>query len=134
LIGMFAVVYTAVQKILLDPMPYKTPGDLYHVWRDYRPINDISRGTLSGTDILELQKLGRRIEGAVGLRPFQGGTFSQREGCDPMEIAVTWTMPNLFDVLGVAPAIGRTFAPGETGQGRNGHWLTTRNGGRPAMM
>src|SRR5262249_42376286 len=27
-LGMFAVVYTAVQKIMLDPMPYKDPGDL----------------------------------------------------------------------------------------------------------
>jgi len=30
-LGMFAVVYTAVQKILIDPMPYKDPGDLYYV-------------------------------------------------------------------------------------------------------
>jgi putative ABC transport system permease protein len=118
-LGMFAVVYTAVQKILLDPMPYKNPDDLYYVWRDYRPINDISRGTLAGADILELQKPGRRIEGAVGLRPFQGGIFSPRESADTMEIAVVWTTPNLFDVLGVTPAIGRTFAPGESGPGRN---------------
>jgi len=27
-LGMFAVVYTAVQKVLIDPMPYKNPGDL----------------------------------------------------------------------------------------------------------
>ena len=35
-LGLFAVVYTAVQKILIDPMPYRNPGDLYYVWRDYR--------------------------------------------------------------------------------------------------
>jgi hypothetical protein len=27
-LGMFAVVYTATQRILIDPMPYKDPGDL----------------------------------------------------------------------------------------------------------
>src|ERR1044072_3306931 len=37
-LGMFAVVYTAVQKVLIDPMPYKHPGDLYYVWRDYGPV------------------------------------------------------------------------------------------------
>jgi len=35
-----------------------------------------------------------------------------------MEIAVTRTSPNLFDLLGVAPALGRGFAPDEVGPGQ----------------
>ena len=112
-LGMFAVVYTAVQKILIDPMPYKDPGDLYYVWRDYGPINDVKRGSLAGTDIVELQKTNGIIEAAAGLQPFLGGVFSLREGAEPMEIAVMWTSPNLFDLLGVTPALGRSFAPDE---------------------
>jgi putative ABC transport system permease protein len=112
-LGMFAVVYTAVQKILIDPMPYKDPGDLYYVWRDYGPINDVKRGSLAGTDIVELQKTNGIIEAAAGLQPFLGGVFSLREGAEPMEIAVMWTSPNLFDLLGVPPALGRNFAPDE---------------------
>ena len=30
-LGMFAVVYTAVQKVLIDALPYNDPGDLYYV-------------------------------------------------------------------------------------------------------
>jgi putative ABC transport system permease protein len=112
-LGMFSVVYTAVQKILIDPMPYKDPGDLYYVWRDYGPINDVKRGSLAGTDIVELQKTNGIIEAAAGLQPFLGGVFSLREGAEPMEIAVMWTSPNLFDLLGVTPAMGRSFAPDE---------------------
>jgi putative ABC transport system permease protein len=112
-LGMFAVVYTAVQKILIDPMPYKDPGDLYYVWRDYGPITDVKRGSLAGTDIVELQKTNGVIEAAAGLQPFLGGVFSLREGAEPMEIAVMWTSPNLFDLLGVTPALGRSFAPDE---------------------
>jgi putative ABC transport system permease protein len=112
-LGMFAVVYTAVQKILIDPMPYKDPGDLYYVWRDYGPITDVKRGSLAGTDIVELQKTDGIIEAAAGLQPFLGGVFSLREGAEPMEIAVMWTSPNLFDLLGVTPALGRGFAPDE---------------------
>jgi putative ABC transport system permease protein len=52
-LGMFAVVYTGVQKVLIDPMPYKDPGDRYYVWRDYGPIADVKRGALAGTDITE---------------------------------------------------------------------------------
>ena len=118
-LGMFAVVYTAVQKVLIDPMPYKDPGDLYYVWRDYGPITDLQRGSLAGTDILEMQKTNVVIQDAAGLQPLLGGVFALREGADPMEIAVTRTSPNLFDLLGVAPALGRSFAPDEIGQGRD---------------
>jgi putative ABC transport system permease protein len=138
-LGMFAVVYTAVQKVLLDPMPYKDPGDLYYVWRDYGPTNDVKRGAVAGTDIVELQKGNAAIQDAVGLQPFLGGIFSLREGVDPVEIAVTRTSPNLFHLLGVAPALGRSFAPGEIGPGREQvivltHHLWNRLGADPAIV
>jgi putative ABC transport system permease protein len=117
-LGMFAVVFTAVQKVLIDPMPYKNPGDLYYVWRDYGPITDLKRGALAGTDIAELQKTNPVIEDGAGLQAFLGGIFSLKEGADPMEIAVTRTSPNLFNLLGIAPALGRGFAPDEVGPGR----------------
>jgi putative ABC transport system permease protein len=138
-LGMFAVVYTAVQKVLIDPMPYKNPGDLYYVWRDYGPIVDIKRAALGGTDIAELQKTNPVIEDAVGLQPFLGGIFSLREGDDPMEIAVTRTSPNLFNLLGIAPALGRGLAPDEAGPGREQvivltHHLWTRLGANPGIV
>jgi len=138
-LGMFAVVYAAVQRVLIDPMPYKDPGDLYYVWRDYGPIADLKRGALSGPDLAELQKPDAVIEDATGLQQFLGGIFSLREGADPMEIAVTRTSPNLFDLLGVAPALGRGFAPDEIGPGREQvivltHQLWNRLGADPGIV
>ena len=116
-LGLFGVVYTVVQKILIEPMPYKDPDDLYFVWRDYGPIFDLKRGMLGGTDVAELQRAGGIIEDAVGLgRQLQ--TLTVREGTDPAEIAVMFTSPNLFEVLGVQPAIGRGFERSEVGPGR----------------
>ena len=37
-------------------MPYRSPDDLYFVWRNYRRIRDLKRAGLAGTDVLELQK------------------------------------------------------------------------------
>lgn len=116
-LGMFAVVYTVVHKILIEPMPYRDPDGLYFVWRDYGPVFELKRGWLAGTDIAELQKAGGVIEQAVGLGR-QLSTFSVREGAESTEIAVMATSPNIFDVLGVAPALGRGFAPKEAGPGR----------------
>jgi putative ABC transport system permease protein len=137
--GMFAVVHTAVQKILLDPMPYKDPDDLYYVWRDYGPINDLKRAPLAGTDIAELQKTSRVIADASALQPFLGGIFSAREGSEGMEIAVTRVSPNILQVLGVTPALGRGFMADEIGKGREhvvvlSHHLWKRIGAEPGII
>jgi putative ABC transport system permease protein len=116
-LGLFAVVYTVVQKVLIEPLPYKDPDDLYFVWRDYRAYFDLSRGWLGGTDVAELQKAGGVIEDASGLLR-QLTTFSAREGTDATEIAVMIASPNLFHVLGVQPALGRGFAKDEVGPKR----------------
>jgi putative ABC transport system permease protein len=140
-LGMFAVVFTAVQRVLIDPMPYKDPADLYYVWRDYGPIADVTRGSLSGTDIVELQKASAVIDSAAALRPMLGGIFSLREGGEAMEIAVTMTSPNMFQLLGVSPALGRGYTPEETGHGPGSsnvivltHHLWNRLGANPGMV
>lgn len=116
-LGLVAVVYTVVHKILIEPLPYKDPDDLYFVWRDYGPILELKRGALAGTDVAELQKAGGIIQSAVGLERGRQ-TFAARDDTDAAEIAVVSTSPNLFDVLGVQPALGRGFARSEVGPGR----------------
>jgi hypothetical protein len=64
--GMSAVVYTVIHKILIEPMPYRDPDDLYFVWGDLRAYTDLSRGWLGGPDVAELQKAGGVIEDASG--------------------------------------------------------------------
>lgn len=138
---MFAFVLTAVQRVLIDPMPYNDPGDLYYVWRDYGPIADVTRGALGGPDIVELQKPSAVIQSAAGMRPMPGGIFSLREGSEPMEIAVAHTSPNLFDLLGVKFELGRGFTPEESGLGPGRervivltHHLWNRLGANPGIL
>ena len=138
-LGMFAVVYTAVQKILIDPMPYKDPGDLYYVWRDYGPILDLKRATGRRNRHRGAAEDRRRHRGRRGAAAVPGGIFALREGADPMEIAVTRTSPNLFDLLGVAPALGRGFAPDEVGPAARQvivltHGLWNRLGADPGIV
>ena len=118
-LGAFATVFTVVQKVLLAPLPYERPEDLYWVWRDYSAIFDLDRGWLGGTDVAALDSAGGAIEAAVGLRRWTatlGGSGSE----EPREISVMVSTDNLFRVLGSEPLIGRAFAPGESGEGRAG--------------
>ena len=116
-LGAFAVVYAVVDKVLISPMAYERPDDLYFVWRDYGKIFDLKRGWLAGTDVAELQKSGGVIEAAAGLLG-QRPLLSTREGADPIEINAMVTSPNLFDMLGVRPALGRGFTRDEVGPKR----------------
>jgi hypothetical protein len=61
-LGMVAVVYTVVHKILIEPMPYRDADDLYSVWRDYGPIFDLKQGFVAGLDLTELQQSSAVIE------------------------------------------------------------------------
>jgi putative ABC transport system permease protein len=137
-LGTFAVVYTVVQRMLIDPMPYEDPDDLYFVWRDYGPMIDMKRGWLGGTDIAELQKASGAIQDASGVGRLLA-TLSVREGAEPAEVSVLIVSPNFFDMLGVTPALGRGFARHEAGPGRPDlvvltHHLWTRLGADPAIL
>ena len=43
-LGAFAVVYTAVDKILLNPLPYPYPEDLYMVWENAKNDSSVITG------------------------------------------------------------------------------------------
>jgi len=50
-LGLSAVVYTVVQRVPIDPMPYRDPDDLYYVWRDYGAIADLKLDPLTLTSV-----------------------------------------------------------------------------------
>lgn len=131
-LGAFAVVYTAVDKILIERMPYRDPDDLHFVWRDQSASGGVTRDWLAGPDVADLQKAGGVIEAAVGMQ-LAVPTFSVRADGEPLQTLMLLTSPNLFDLLGVVPMLGRGFAAGEVGPNRApvivlGHALWARLG------
>jgi putative ABC transport system permease protein len=114
--GAFTIVYTVVHKVLIEPLPYDDPDELYSVWRNYTWMQ-LDRGWLGGPDIAQMQAAGGPIESAVGLRR-EPRTLVVPSGGEPEEVAVMLTSPNLFDVLGVRPVLGRGFLPEEVGPAR----------------
>jgi putative ABC transport system permease protein len=110
-LGIFAVVYTAVDKILIEPLPYRNPGDLYKVWAEVARLN-VDRTTLSGPQVAELQRAGGAIQGVAGMG-FGNGAIPSTDNRDAFHINMMVSSPNLFDLLGARPALGRVFRPDE---------------------
>jgi len=115
-LGAFAMVFTVVQKVLIAPLPYEKPDDLYFVWRNYTWV-PLERGWVAGPDVAALKGAGGAIKDAVGLR-LERVTMSRGGTADPTEVAVMVSTADLFDILGVRAARGRTFSPNESGPGR----------------
>lgn len=138
-LGAFAVVWSAVDNVLLEVPEYERPEDLYFVWRDYRVFFDLDRGWLSGPDVAALDTAGGAIEGAVAAQ-VDAVAVRLAPGAEPRELKVMETEADLFRLLGVAPALGRGFAPDEVGEGRPavavlGHELwRSQLGGDPAVL
>ena len=138
-LGAFAVVYTAVDKILLEPLPYRAPDQLYWVWRSQTAAAGLARDWLSGPDVDELQRAGGVIEAVAGIQLF-APTLSANRDSESMQIALMRATPNLFELLGVAPALGTTFAAREAGPGEPppvvilSHRIWTRLGSDPSIV
>jgi len=137
-LGAFAVVYTAVDKIVIERMPYRSPDNLYFVWRDQSASGGLKRDWLAGPDVADLQKAGGVIEGAVGMQ-LSVPTLTDRPDGEPQQTLTLTTSPNLFELLGVAPMLGRGFSANEVGPNRPdvvvlSHALWKRLGGNPSII
>jgi predicted permease len=137
-LGAFAVVYTAIDKIVLAPMPYRAPDNLYFVWRDQSASGGRARDWLAGPDVADLQNAHDAIESATGMR-LGVPTLSARPDGDPQQVLLLQTSANVFDVLGVRPALGRGFRTDEAGPGRPAvvvltHALWTRLGADASVV
>jgi predicted permease len=111
-LGIFAVVATTVDKVLLEPLPFRNSQDLYIVQE--RVGGDEGSTVLSGAVIAALRQAGGVIDGAAGM--VSNGVSlpgsPQREGTTFRAMQVS---PDLFDLLGVRPALGRVLRAGESG-------------------
>jgi predicted permease len=125
-------VFTVVDSVLLRPLPYRAPEQL--VVALHGP--DAS-APVSPADYLDYRRDARSFE-QLGAAQAWGATLTGGER--PERIAGLRVSDNLFDLLGVPAALGRTFAPGEDQPGRDrvvvlGYGLWQRRfGGDPAIV
>ena len=114
-LGTFAVVFTAVDKILMESLPYRDPKDLYKVWADIPSLN-LHEGQLAGPQVAELQKTGDVITDAAGFG-CGNGAIPATDNRDAFHINMMASSANLFELLGARPALGRVLRQEEGGQG-----------------
>ena len=107
-IGGNAAIFSVVYAVLLKPLPYTQPERLTHLYEIYKSEVD-SRSEASYPDYLDWRARNHSFADMAG---YHGGAFLLG-GDAAKAVPAAKTTWNFFDVLGVKPAIGRTFARGE---------------------
>lgn len=113
-IGATTAIFSVINAVLLRPLPYHNPDRLVQFLETEEAPGNYP---LSGADYLDWQAQNRTTE-ALSLYSWTRN-MSAGGASEPEAAAVTNTQANFFDVLGVGPLRGRTFARGEDIAGKN---------------
>ena len=108
-IGVSTAIFSAVDSVLLRPLPLKEPARLVAVW-EHTPSLGIAQNHMSPANFFDLRKENQVFEGV--------GAFSELStnltgGGEPERLEGQLVTANVFNLLGVQPALGRTFSPEE---------------------
>jgi putative ABC transport system permease protein len=107
-IGANAAVFSVVNAVLLRPLPYAAPERVVVL---SNTIGDRADSPISGPEYFDYRDQLRTLDDLAAYRSTDVNLFGAAE---PERIATTRVTPNLFSVLGTAPALGRTFTAEET--------------------
>jgi predicted permease len=113
-IGATTAIFSVVNAVLLRPLPYPEPDRLVNVWMDNRRMN-MPEDIHSRANFEDLRTRNRSF---VELAGFTGGGMNLTGGCaesecEPRRISMAAATSAIWRVLGVAPALGRTFGESE---------------------
>src|SRR2546421_10437179 len=106
-IGANTVIFSAVNAVLLRPLPFKNPEQLVMVWENATHLG-FPKNTPSPPNFLDWQKQNTVFTGMVAMseRSFNLTGVGEPERLDGRRVSA-----NLFDLLGVPALLGRTFVP-----------------------
>lgn len=109
-IGANAAIFTLIENVLLRPLSFDHPEQLYVV-REVSNHEENAKLRLSGPDFDDLHENGRSLEAVTALIPYFTYTLTG-EG-EPRNLKVTAMTKDFFPLLGIRPLMGRLYTPEE---------------------
>jgi putative ABC transport system permease protein len=114
-IGANTAVLSLVNALLIRPLPYRVPQELVLLWEQFRG-QGLERIPVSAPEYIDYEKQLRSFD---RMAAFNYESFNLSTGENPERIQGAVVSPSLFDVLGIQPTRGRTFAMHEVGEGHD---------------
>jgi putative ABC transport system permease protein len=112
-IGANTAIFSVVNTVLLEPLPYKDPKRIINLsGMDLK--TKASGAFLSYTKYTQIQEQNKTLENIAGFYPLTLSLVTERE---PEAVNGARASIDFFRVLGISPARGRTFLPEEEQDG-----------------
>src|SRR6185369_14822792 len=108
-IGANGAVWSVLRAVLLAPLPYPQPERLVQATSKF-PTLGFERFWVSAPEFLEYREWNRSF---TELGAYRARDVSVAGVDRPVRVRGAIVSASLFDVLGVAPALGRVFTAGE---------------------
>lgn len=102
-IGANTAVFSVISHVLIAPLPYREPDRVVDIWSQWKGFD---KTWVSDAEAIDYQT---RVGAFEAAGAWSGGQVNITGDGDPVRVGAAEVTPNLFDVLGVAPSIGRTF-------------------------
>jgi predicted permease len=109
-VGANSAIFSLVDGLLLHPLPVADPGRLAAVYGTDEKDSTLSFYPLSYPNFLDLRDGNRSFSGMFAFRRHRL-SFADGQG-EPESVRGQIVSTNYFEVLGVHPALGKTFTPG----------------------
>ena len=109
-IGANTAIFSIVNSILLDGLPYSKVDKLVHIWSNDTG-NNRERNEISVGDYRDMRSRTRTLSSIAAYFPNWNATYTAPDAAERLDIGVV--SANFLHTLGIAPAIGRSFAEGE---------------------
>lgn len=134
-IGATTAIFSAVNGVLLRPLPYRSPERVVNVWSSI-PSKGIPQMGFALPDLEAVSARNHSFESVAGF--FSGDVAIVGE--TPLRIQAIYADANLFSLLGANAALGRTFSKSEQSFGK--HYVAVlsdslwrnRFGARPGVI
>jgi len=111
-IGANVAVFTLVRNVVLRPPPYPEPERLVALWMEFRhePGRAGFEIVASEPEYVEFREATTSFAGLAGYWTQRVNLMGEDE---PVRVRSAAVSANVLEVLGIAPAMGRDFLPGE---------------------
>lgn len=123
-IGATTTIFSIVNAVVLRPLPFHDPGRLVRVW-DVNPHG--SDVPTSGATYLDVRERNRSFLEMAAFSDTKrsmvltDGCAPSAASCEPVRLQSAAVSSSLFPLLGIAPALGRTFTTMEDRPGGDNH-------------
>ncbi|MGH9938856.1 MAG: ABC transporter permease, partial [Blastocatellia bacterium] len=130
-IGAVAAIFSVVYGVLLRPLPYQQGGRLV-VLRQQAPL---ARNDNLNFSVKEIDDYRAQNQTLADLAEHHSMAFTLFGGKEPERIQAAVVSANFFELMGVTPLLGRTFAPSDEAHGAEAvlilshqYWRRSHNG------